>query len=300
MLPRIGWIGCGVMGTSMVKNLLSAGYPVGVFTRTRSRASELLEAGCHWFEGPAQLARESDVVISMVGYPSDVEEVYLGEAGVYSAVAEDGGCRMIIDMTTSTPSLAVTLAEKAQTASIMALDAPVSGGDIGARDGTLSIMVGGSEQAFDEASPIFDVMGKQAILQGGAGAGQHTKMVNQTIIASTMIGVCEGRVYARRSGLDRERVLESVGGGAAGSWSLSNLAPRILEGDLGPGFFVEHFVKDMGIALQECDRMGISLPGLELARRLYQQVVDDGGARLGTQALYRAIDKISGHTDGAG
>ncbi|MEC9475565.1 MAG: NAD(P)-dependent oxidoreductase [Planctomycetota bacterium] len=293
MTPSIGWIGCGVMGSSMVRNLLAGGFPVSVFTRTPSKAQELIDAGAGSVSTAAELARQNDVVISMVGYPEDVEAVYFGDSGIFSIPQADSKCRLVIDMTTSTPTLAKKIAEVAAGREMMSLDAPVSGGDIGARDGTLSIMVGGAVNAFDQAGAIFDVLGQQAILQGAAGAGQHTKMVNQTIIASTMIGVCEGLVYARRAGLDTRKVLESVSGGAAGSWSLSHLAPRILDGDFQPGFFVEHFVKDIGIAISECDRMRIELAGLKLARRLYDEVVQSGGGRLGTQALHGAIEKLA-------
>lgn len=290
MAPSVGWIGCGVMGFSMARNLLAAGYQIGVHTRTPSRAKQLIEAGANWVASGTELAQLHEIVISMVGTPDDVETVYFGESGLFAASQEDSKCRIVIDMTTSTPSLARRIAEQASSRQMQALDAPVSGGDVGARDGTLSIMVGGAVEAFEIARPIFDVLGKQALLQGGAGAGQHTKMVNQTVIASTMIGMCEGLLYARRSGLDAQKVLESVSEGAAGSWSLSNLAPRILQGDFQPGFFVEHFVKDIGIALAECEQMGIELEGLKLAQRLYDEVLQAGGGRLGTQALYRAID----------
>lgn len=290
MPPTVGWIGCGVMGSSMVKNLLAEKYEVGLYTRTESKAQALLDSGARWFESPAQLAVHHDIVISMVGYPEDVESVYLGDTGILSKPSGDRRCTCVIDMTTSQPALACKIAEVASRQGIASLDAPVSGGDVGARDGTLSIMVGGDPEAFARAQPIFGVLGKQALLQGGPGAGQHAKMVNQIIIASTMIGMCEGLLYARRSGLEAQKVLESVSEGAAGSWSLSNLAPRILQGDFQPGFFVEHFVKDIGIALAECEQMGIELEGLKLARRLYDEVLQAGGGRLGTQALYRAID----------
>jgi 3-hydroxyisobutyrate dehydrogenase len=293
MLPKVGWIGCGVMGTSMVKNLLCADYDVAVYSRTKSRTDEVITAGASWATSPAELAQTCPIVISMVGYPEDVESVYLGVDGVFSISRKETCSQLVIDMTTSTPALAKRIADVASEREILSLDAPVSGGDVGAREGSLSIMVGGERAAFAEAEPIFNVVGKQAILQGAAGAGQHTKMVNQTIIASTMIGMCEGLVYAKRAGLDTRQVLESVSGGAAGSWSLSNLAPRILAGDLQPGFFVEHFVKDLGIAISECDRMGIGLPGLELARRLYDEVVRSGGGQLGTQALFMAMEKMT-------
>lgn len=294
MKPSVGWIGAGVMGNSMASHLLDAGYPLGVFTRTESKAQELLSRGAQWHDTPQDLATHHDVIISIVGFPQDVEEIYCGDRGVLAASAEQRKCRIAIDMTTSQPSLARSLHEKGESVGVSFLDAPVSGGDVGARKGTLSIMVGGEESTFHEVLPIFEVMGGEIRLQGGPGAGQHTKMVNQTIIASTMIGMCEGLVYARKSGLDPECVLQSVSGGAAGSWSLSNLAPRILREDFDPGFFVEHFIKDMEIALSECEAMGIQLPGLKLARELYGEVVASGGAKLGTQALYSAVDRLCG------
>ncbi len=291
--PSVGWIGTGVMGKSMASHLLEAGYTVGIYTRTESKARDLLDSGAKWHDSPRELAAQHDVVISIVGYPDDVEEIFTGDRGVLSDTKENRKCRLAIDMTTSQPSLARSLHEKGDGAGVTFLDAPVSGGDVGARNGTLSIMVGGDEDAFQEALPILEVLGGEIHLQGGPGAGQHTKMVNQTIIASTMIGMCEGLVYARKSGLDPAKVLESVSGGAAGSWSLTNLAPRILREDFDPGFFVEHFVKDMEIALSECESMGIRLPGLQLARELYGEVMKYGGAKLGTQALYSAVDRLS-------
>ncbi|OUU22276.1 MAG: oxidoreductase [Planctomycetia bacterium TMED53] len=293
MKPAVGWIGTGVMGSSMAGHLVEAGFQVGVFTRSQGKAEALLSAGATWYDSPMSLAQHHDIVISIVGYPTDVEEIYLGELGLFSAVEDQRKCRIAIDMTTSQPALARALYEKGKDSGISFLDAPVSGGDVGAKNGTLSIMVGGDEDVFREVAPVFEVLGSQIQFQGSAGSGQHTKMVNQTIIASTMIGMCEGLVYARKAGLDPLTVLQSVSGGAAGSWSLSNLAPRVLKGDFDPGFFVEHFVKDMDIALDECEQMGIDLPGLTLARKLYEKVVSSGGEKLGTQALYSAVDELS-------
>ncbi len=293
MKPSVGWIGTGVMGESMARHLLSEGYPMGIYTRTPAKAEPLLKDGAEWFENPRDLARHHDVIISIVGYPHDVEEIYRGESGVLSCPAEERQCQIAIDMTTSRPSLAASLFQEGSQQGLSFLDAPVSGGDVGAKNGSLSIMVGGAEETFHKVAPIFEVLGSQIKFQGAAGSGQHTKMVNQTIIASTMIGMCEGLVYANRSGLNPEVVLESVSGGAAGSWSLTNLAPRILRGDMDPGFFVEHFVKDMEIALEECERMGIQLQGLTLAKELYDAVMQSGGGKLGTQALFDAVDKMS-------
>lgn len=289
METRIGWIGTGVMGQSMVSRLVEAGYAVAITTRTPVRAKGLLEMGVEWRETPAEVAEWADVVCSMVGYPADVEQIHLGAEGTFSARPS-----RVIDFTTSSPELARRLAQRAAEYGGAVLDAPVSGGDIGARDGTLSIMVGGDEALFEWAQPIFAVVGRHTIRQGAAGAGQHTKMVNQTLIATNMIGVCEGLLYARRAGLDPRRVIESVGGGAAGSWSILQLGPRILDGDFSPGFFVEHFIKDMGIALAEAERMQLALPGLALAKQLYEAVRAQGHERSGTQALYLALERLSG------
>lgn len=290
---RIGWIGTGVMGRSMCMHLHRAGHSVRVYTRTRERASELLAAGAEWADSPRSVAEQSDVVFSIVGFPQDVREVLLGSQGAV------GGLRpgsVVVDMTTSNPQLAVEIETAASLRGAFSLDAPVSGGDIGAREARLSIMVGGTETAFHAVEPLFAKLGKTIVHQGAAGAGQHTKMVNQILIASGMVGVCESLLYAHRAGLNPELVLQSVSTGAAGSWSLSNLAPRILRGDFNPGFFVEHFVKDMGIALDECRRMQIALPGLALAHQLYVALQAQGHGRLGTQALELALASLSGIT----
>jgi len=279
------------MGSSMCRRLVEHGFAVTVWNRTRSKAEPLLALGAAWADDAESVARASDIVFTMLGYPADVREIVTGPAGVLAGV---GPGRVVVDMTTSEPSLAVELASEAARRGAHALDAPVSGGDIGARNGTLSIMVGGSSEAFDAVRPCFAVLGSTAVLQGGPGAGQHTKMVNQTLIASNMVGVCEGLLYAHRAGLDMESVLASVGPGAAGSWSLANLAPRVLRGDLAPGFIVEHFIKDMGIALAEAKRMRLALPGLALAEQLYIAVEAAGRGRDGTQALITALASLSG------
>jgi 3-hydroxyisobutyrate dehydrogenase len=287
---RVGWIGTGVMGRPMCGHLMDAGYAVTLYTRTRSKAAELVARGARWADSPRDVAAASDVVCSIVGFPEDVREVLLGEHGAL------GGCRegcILVDMTTSRPSLAVEIAEAAAARGVVSIDAPVSGGDVGATSGTLSIMIGGDQQAVEALAPIWQVLGSKWIHQGGPGAGQHTKMVNQTLIATGMIGVCEALLYGYTAGLDLEKVLESVGSGAAGSWSLSNLGPRIIAGNFAPGFFVEHFLKDMGIALEEARRMRLALPGLTLAEQLYQAVADQGHARDGTQALFLALAKMS-------
>lgn len=291
----IGWVGTGVMGCSMVHRLLEAGYLVTVTTRTRDRAKGLEKAGATWVDQASDLVGRVPVIYTMVGYPSDVEETYLGEHGILPAVkqshAEDP--LTIVDMTTSSPALAKRIAQECPPY-VTSLDAPVSGGDIGARNGTLSIMMGGDAEAIDRIRPQLDVLGKTIRHQGPAGSGQHTKMVNQILIATNMIGVCEGLLYAEKAGLNPLQVLESVSTGAAGSWSVSNLAPRILANDFEPGFYVEHFIKDMGIALDEAARMSLPLPGLALARQLYESVRAHGWSRKGTQALYLALQALTG------
>jgi 3-hydroxyisobutyrate dehydrogenase len=285
---KILWIGTGVMGGPMVGHLVEAGHDVRVHTRTRAKADDVLRKGAVWADRPADAAAEAELVCTMVGYPRDVEACILGTDGVLTQMQPGAG---LIDFTTSSPVLARRIWSAASTRGVRALDAPVSGGDVGARQATLSIMAGGDPAAFEEFRPVLDILGQTVVLQGPAGSGQHTKMVNQILVASGMIGVCEAILYARRAGLEPDAVLQSVGGGAASSWALNNLAPRILRNDFAPGFFVEHFVKDMGIALEECRRMNLSLPGLELAHRLYQQVVAMGLRRNGTQALYHALEQ---------
>ncbi len=299
MKPKIGWIGTGVMGGACASRLLAAGYDVAVFTRTRSKAEPLLDAGAVWADSPRAVAERSDVVFSIVGYPRDVREVFFGADGVLSAwstgdaaTAAPSG-KIFVDMTTSSPELAVEIADAAARAGFDALDAPVSGGDVGAKNGTLSIMVGGSDAAFERLAPIFANLGTNVRRQGGPGAGQRTKTTNQILIAGNMIGVCEALLYAYRAGLDLDAVLASVSSGAAGSWSLSNLAPRILQGNFAPGFYVEHFVKDLGIALDDAERLRLSLPGVALARQLYLALIAQGGGRLGTQALIKALATLS-------
>jgi 3-hydroxyisobutyrate dehydrogenase len=289
--PVVGWIGTGVMGRSMCGHLLRAGYPLRVYSRTAGKAAELITAGAVWCASPAEVANGADVVCSMVGFPSDVRAVYLGSHGALERMTSG---TTLIDFTTSEPSLAVELAERARERGVEAIDAPVSGGDVGARNATLSIMLGGSESACSYWQKLFETLGKTIVHQGPPGSGQHTKMVNQTLIATNMIGVCEALLYAQRAGLDLERVMQSVGSGAAGSWSLSNLGPRIIANQFDPGFFVEHFVKDMGIVLQEARRMQLSLPGLALAQQLYVALQAQGGSRLGTHALQLALARLSG------
>ena len=281
---KIGFIGTGVMGASVVKHLLNAGHEVTVYTRTKSKADALLTLGANWANTPAAAAQNKDIVFTMVGYPKDVEEVYSGENGIFSAAIPS---TIVVDMTTSEPSLAKALYEKAKTIGIHSLDIPVSGGDIGAQNGTLSLMVGGDKEVFEQIQPILQVFGQNIVYQGEAGAGQHTKMCNQIAIAAGMIGVCESMAYGLKAGLNLEDVLRSITAGAAGSWSLSNLAPRMLKEDLAPGFYIKHFIKDMKIALEEAERMQLQLPGLSLAKSMYDQLVEEGFAENGTQALIK-------------
>jgi len=290
-MSNIGWIGTGVMGRPMAAHLIKAGHNLTVFNRTKSKAKELIDAGAKWANSPQEVAKDQDFVCTMVGYPQDVREVVFGKEGIINTIKPGS---IFIDFTTSKPSLAIEIAETLKKKEVLALDAPVSGGDVGARGATLSIMVGGDEEAFNAAKPILEKLGKTIILQGGPGAGQHTKMCNQIQIAGTMIGMVEALVYGTKAGLDLETMLHSISGGAAGCWSLDNLAPRILKGDMEPGFFVDHFVKDMGIALEEAQRMQISLPGLALVHQLYISVQALGAGRKGTQALYLALQHIAG------
>lgn len=280
----IGFVGIGVMGRSMATNLLNAGYPVVVYSRTKEKAQGLLEQGAKWGDSPKAVAKEANVIITIVGYPSDVEEVYLGENGLVPNGKEN---TYLIDMTTSTPSLATEIHTAAKRKGIHVLDAPVSGGDIGAREAKLSIMVGGNEEDFHAVLPILQVLGSNIVYQGKAGAGQHTKMCNQIVIASGMIGVSEAMAYAVKSGLDPETVLKSISSGAAGSWSLSNLAPKMIQGNFEPGFYIKHIIKDMTIALEESEKMGMEAPGLSLALSLYKQLAALGEENSGTQALYK-------------
>ncbi|PLR75595.1 oxidoreductase [Bacillus sp. V3-13] len=280
----IGFIGLGVMGKSMAGHLARAGYPLVVYTRTKEKAKPLLDEGAEWADSPRGVALKANVIITIVGYPHDVEEVYLGEEGI---IANSREGTYVIDMTTSTPSLAVKIYEEAKKRGIHAIDAPVSGGDIGAREARLAIMAGGDREAFLAVEPILKLLGPNVVYQGSAGAGHHTKMCNQIAIASNMIGVCEAIVYAEKAGLDPETVLKSISTGAAGSWSLSNLAPRMINGDFEPGFYIKHFIKDMNIALEEAAAMGMDTPGLALARRLYGKLAEEGEENSGTQALYK-------------
>ncbi|MNH77514.1 2-hydroxy-3-oxopropionate reductase [compost metagenome] len=284
----IGFIGTGVMGKSMAGHILNAGYELLVFNRTKSRAADLVEKGATWVDTVGELAEKADIIITMVGYPQDVKEVYLAEDGILNK-AKKGS--FAIDMTTSSPILAREIYNKAKEKGIHTLDAPVSGGDVGARQAKLAIMVGGAEEDYKAVLPIFELMGTNIVLQGKAGAGQHTKMCNQIAIASNMLGVCEALLYASKSGLDPNTVLKSIETGAAGSWSLSNLGPRIIKGDFEPGFYIKHFIKDMKIAIESAEEMNISTPGLKLAKSLYEELEAEGNGDKGTQALYQLLDR---------
>ena len=278
------------MGRSMCGHLIAAGHTATVFNRTVEKTKDLVDAGATLAASPREVAQNSDIVFTIVGFPSDVRSVILGDDGVLA------GCTSgmtIVDMTTSQPSLAEEIAKLASQQGVASIDAPVSGGDTGAKNAALSIMIGGEKEAVEAVRPLFDLMGKTVVHQGGPGRGQHTKMVNQTLIASGMIAVCEGLLYAHKAGLDLPTVMQSVASGAAGSWSLSNLAPRMIDQNFDPGFFVEHFIKDMGIALDEAARMNLSLPGLALAHQLYQAVTAQGHAKDGTQALLLALAKLN-------
>ena len=288
---RIGWIGTGVMGSSMCGHLMSAGFSATIYSRTKAKAEDLISRGAVWAGTPRAVAEASDVIFSIVGFPADVREVLLGETGALSGAASGS---VLVDMTTSQPSLAVEIYEAAKVKGVHSVDAPVSGGDIGAKNAALSIMIGGDSDVVESLQPLWQAMGKTIVHQGPAGSGQHTKMVNQILIATGMIGVCEALLYGYQSGLDLPTVLKSVSSGAAGSWSLSNLGPRIIDNNFDPGFFVEHFIKDMGIALDESRRMGLSMPGLALGQQLYHAVKAQGFGRNGTHALQLALASLSG------
>lgn len=281
---RIGFIGTGVMGRSMAGHLLEAGHELTVFNRTRSRAEDLLARGARWADTPGGAAAQADAVFTIVGFPADVEEVYFGDHGIVATAAAGS---VLVDMTTSRPDLAVRIARAAGERGIAALDAPVSGGDVGAREARLSIMVGGEQAAFERVQPLFELMGRNIVLQGPAGSGQHTKMCNQIAIAAGMLGVCESIAYARAAGLNPDTVLQSIGSGAAASWSLSNLAPRMIAGNFAPGFYVKHFIKDLSIALESAEAMKLRTPGLALAKRMYEELASSGAEDDGTQALYK-------------
>jgi len=290
---KIGWVGTGVMGRWMCQHVMDLGYQMTVYNRTKAKADPLVDDGATWADSPQAVAKNSDVIFTIVGFPADVREVYFGGNGILAG-AKAGS--IVVDMTTTEPSLALEIYQKGQVQDTSSIDAPVSGGDVGAREAKLAIMIGGDEQAVKTIQPLFDAMGQNIVYQGGAGAGQHTKMCNQITIAGTMVGVCEALVYGAKAGLDLEVMLSTISKGAAKCWSLDNLAPRVLKRDFDPGFFVEHFIKDMGIALAEAKQMNLSLPGLALVHQLYLAVQAQGHGRLGTQALMLALEQMSGRS----
>ncbi|TDQ41456.1 3-hydroxyisobutyrate dehydrogenase [Aureibacillus halotolerans] len=287
---NIAFIGTGVMGRGMASQLLSQGHQVSIYTRTKTKAASLIEKGAEWKETIKACVKDVDAVITMVGYPDDVDDVYRGKQGLFRYAPKGS---LLIDMTTSSPTLAKALYKEAAELKFRLLDAPVSGGDIGAKNGTLSIMVGGQAADVQAAMPILECMGEKIIHQGVAGAGQTTKMANQIAIASNMMGVVEALRFAEASGLDTSNVLKSIETGAAGSWSLSNLGPRMLKGDTAPGFYVEHFLKDLRIALEEAKKLDLPTPGLEQATSLYEGMLENGMGQLGTQALYAYYQNLS-------
>jgi len=289
-MRKIGWVGTGVMGKSMCLHILKKGYQLSVYNRTKEKAGQLCRQGASWFDTPGEVAAASDVTFTMVGEPPDVEQVILGKGGILER-SRPGS--VMVDMTTSEPSLARRIYLEAKGKSVSSLDAPVSGGDIGAQEGTLAIMVGGDEDVFKRVLPVFELMGKNIAYMGGPGTGQHTKMTNQIVIAAAMVGVVESLLYAHRAGLDPDAVINIIGKGAASSWSLNQLGRRIVKGDFAPGFYIRHFVKDMGIALLEARKMKLSLPGLALANQFYTAAMAEGLETEGTQALYKVLDRLN-------
>ncbi|MGD1822434.1 MAG: NAD(P)-dependent oxidoreductase [Pleomorphochaeta sp.] len=289
-MNKIGWIGTGVMGLSMCKRLLENNFEINVYNRTKSKAQELINLGATYYNSPKEIAENSDLVFTIVGFVSDVEEVYFGEKGLFAA-AKKG--QIFCDMTTTSPTLSKKIYIKGQEIGVETLDAPVSGGDVGAKNGTLSIMVGGNKETFAKLEKYFKILGKSYILEGPAGAGSHTKMANQITIAGTMGGVCEALLYAEKNGLDLNTLVNTIKSGAAGCWSLDNLAPRIINDNYDPGFYIDHFIKDMKIALDECKKLNITLPTLNLVEQLYEKLQNDGKGKFGTQALILALREIN-------
>ncbi|MBY9020227.1 MAG: NAD(P)-dependent oxidoreductase [Candidatus Lokiarchaeota archaeon] len=291
MEQHIGWIGTGVMGKAMCAHILNAGYKISVYNRTKEKAKEIVDMGATWCSNPKEVAEKSNFVFTIVGFPHDVEEVYLGENGILKSVKNGS---IIVDMTTSEPSLAQRIYNVAKKMGVSSLDAPVSGGDIGAKNGTLAIMIGGDKETYEKVLPFFELMGENISYMGKEGAGQHTKMSNQILIASTMIGTIESLLYAYKAGNDLDEVIQVIGKGAAGCWSINNLGPRIAKNNFEPGFFLKHFVKDMDIALKEARNMNLSLPGLALAHQFYMSAMALGLENLGSQGLYKVLGKMNG------
>ena len=291
MEKKIGFIGLGVMGKSMAGHLMNAGHELYVYSRTKAKCGDVIEKGAHWCDTPKAVAENTDIVFTIVGFPKDVEEVYLGKNGLIEGTREG---MIFCDMTTTKPSLDIQIGKELEKKGASMCDAPVSGGDSGARNATLSIMAGADKATFDTLLPYFNIMGKSITHMGELGAGQHTKMANQIVIAGTMCGVSEALVYGARAGLDTEKMVQTISKGAAGCWTLDNLAPRVLRDDLAPGFMVDHFIKDMGIALEEAEKMELVLPSLALTKQLYLSLKANGMGRNGTQALVKAIEQLSG------
>jgi 3-hydroxyisobutyrate dehydrogenase len=287
---KIGWIGTGIMGGPMAKHLSNAGYKLNVYNRTKEKANELISLGATWYDTPAEIAANSDVIVTIIGFPKDVEECYFGEKGIFATIKPG---TILIDMTTTQPSLAIKIFEEAAKIGCESVDAPVSGGQVGAVNGTLSIMIGGKKDVVDSVMPLFQAFGKNMVYQGKAGSGQHTKMCNQITIAGTMIGVCEALIYGMKAGLDLNTMLESISKGAASCWTLDVLAPKVVKGDFAPGFSVDNFVKDLTIVLEEAEAMKLPLPGSALVKQLYIGLKAMGKGSSGTQALYQLLSKLA-------
>jgi 3-hydroxyisobutyrate dehydrogenase len=286
----IGWIGTGLMGAPMSEHLLAEGYQVNVYNRTRSKAERVIKKGAIWYDTPRELTAASDIVITIIGFPKDVEECYFGEEGIFKATKKG---QILIDMTTTKPGLAVKIAKEAKKIKASFIDAPVSGGELGAINANLSIMIGGERKIVARVLPVMAVLGKNLVYMGDAGAGQHAKMCNQITLAGTLIGVCEALIYGTKSGLDLNILVRAISKGAAGCWSLDVLAPKIISKDYSPGFTIDNFLKDIGIALEEARLMNLPLPGLALAQQLYDSVQKMGKGQLGNQALYLALELLA-------
>ncbi|MEE9193481.1 MAG: NAD(P)-dependent oxidoreductase [Thermodesulfobacteriota bacterium] len=287
---RIGWIGTGIMGRPMCGHVLSGGYRTSIYNRTKSKAEELINKGAVWCTSPEEVAKNSDIIITILGYPEDVREVYFGKEGIFTSLKSG---TVLVDMTTTEPSLSIEIYNKAKDKGVYAVDAPVSGGDVGAINAKLSIMVGGDEEIVSSIIPLLRLMGHQIVYEGGPGAGQHTKVCNQITVGGVMTGICEALLYSYKAGLDPDTMIKTVCAGAASTWLMENLGPKIIDNDFKPGFFVEHFIKDLGIAIAECKRMNLDLPGLKLSIELYEKTRDLGYGKLGTQALFLALKEIS-------
>jgi len=287
---RIGWIGTGIMGRPMCGHVLSGGYRTSIYNRTKSKAEELINKGAVWCTSPEEVAKNSDIIITILGYPEDVREVYFGKEGIFTSLKSG---TVLVDMTTTEPSLSIEIYNKAKDKGVYAVDAPVSGGDVGAINAKLSIMVGGDEEIVSSIIPLLKLLGHQIVYEGGPGAGQHTKVCNQITVGGVMTGICEALLYSYKAGLDPDTMIKTVCAGAASTWLMENLGPRIIDNDFKPGFFVEHFIKDLGIAIAECKRMNLDLPGLNLSMELYEKTRDLGYGKLGTQALFLALKEIS-------